>query len=52
MHTCICIYIYIYYYPVQTVLVYFRNRHSYQNLTCGANFQFSNHDLFENVDWN
>ena len=45
MHTYI--YIYIYYFPVQTLLVYFRNRHSYQNLTCGAH-----HDLFENVDWN
>ena len=43
----ICIYI-----PVQTLLVYFRNRHLYQNLACGAHFQFNNHDLFENVDWN
>ena len=32
--------------------LYFRNRHLYQNLACGAHFQFNNHDLFENVDWN
>ena len=24
----------------------------YQNLACGAYFQFNNHDLFENVEWN
>ena len=23
----------------------------YQNITCGAHFQFSNHDLFEKVVW-
>ena len=42
-------YIYI---LVQTLLVYFRNRHRQQNLACGAHVQFNNHDLFENVDWN
>ena len=26
--------------------------HLYQNLACGALFQFNNHDLLENVDWN
>ena len=24
----------------------------YQNLACGAYFQYNNHELFENVDWN
>ena len=24
----------------------------YQNLACGAHFQFNNHKLFEKVDWN
>ena len=23
----------------------------YQNLACGAHFQFTNHELFEKVDW-
>ena len=38
----------------QALLVYLlvRNRHLYQNLSCDAHFQFNNHDLFENVDWN
>ena len=48
----IYIYIYILYIPVWTLLVYFRNRHLYQDLACGAHFQFNNHELFENVDWN
>ena len=26
--------------------LYFRNRHLYKNLSCGAHFQFNNHDLF------
>ena len=45
------IYIYIYIY-IYALLVYFKNRHLYQDLACGAHFQFNNHDLFENVDWN
>ena len=32
------------------MLVYFRNRHPYQNLACGEHFRFKNYDLFENVD--
>ena len=43
------IYIYI---SVQTLLVYFWNRHFYQNLVCGAHVQFNNPDLLESVDWN
>ena len=27
------------------MLVYFRNRHLYQNLACGAHFQFNNHTI-------
>ena len=46
------IYVYSIHIPVQTLLVYFRSRHFYQNFACGAYFQFNNHDLFENVDWN
>ena len=38
--------------PVQALLFYFRKRHIYQDLACGAHFQFNNHDLFENVDLN
>ena len=48
-------YIYQYIYiciPVWTLLVYFKNRYLYQNLACGAHFQFNSHDLFGNVDWN
>ena len=41
---------FIIYPSFQTLLVYFRNRHLYQNLACRAHFQFNNHDLFENVD--
>ena len=46
-------YIYMYIYiPVQTLLVYFTNRHLHQNLACGAHSQFNNDDLLQNVDWN
>ena len=46
-------YIYIYIFiPVQTLLIYFRNRHLYQNLACGAHFQFNNHGFFENLKLN
>ena len=31
-------------------LIIFRHKF-YQNLACGAHFQFTNHDLFEKVDW-
>ena len=52
MHIYIYIYIYKYSCSVQRLIIYFRNRHLYQNLACGAHFQFNNHDLLENVDWN
>ena len=43
-------YIYIYIYiPVQTWLVSISGT---DISTCGEHFQFNNHDLFENVDWN
>ena len=32
------------------VSLVFRHRF-YQNLICGAHFQFNSHDLFEKVDW-
>ena len=42
----------MYIYSCSDMLVYFRNRHLYQNLACGAHVQFNNPDLLENVDWN
>ena len=32
-------------YSSDTASLYFRNRHFYQNLACGAHIQFNNHDL-------
>ena len=50
------LYIYIYTYIIHScsdiTSLYFRRGDLHQNLACGAHFQFNNHDLFKNADWN
>ena len=55
----IYIYTYIYIYNIYIIhscsditSLYFRRGDLHQNLACGAHFQFNNHDLFKNADWN